>query len=350
MRATTIEHRREGRPEGGASRSNRFRLTAWIVAGSFLLAGALACGENLPDDPFPDDPPEDLPPGPVGPGDEPTDDPPADDPPVDDPPVDDPPADDPPVDDPVDDPPADDPPIDDPPVDDPPTDDPPIDDPPVDDPPADDPPADDPPADPTGLPDLALSTSRTANTFSVGWEFFPADSCAFAEGCLQGTGWRRLLRFATEIQNIGDADVHLGDPVTQPDLFEYDACHGHFHLLASMSYRLLDEDGVDRVPGFKQSFCWGDIVRVAGVDGPETPNFPMSDEVCNENQGLTRGWADVYWADLDCQFLDITGLPPGTYTFRATVNENGLIEESDYTNNTIEILVEISETSGPPTD
>jgi hypothetical protein len=201
----------------------------------------------------------------------------------------------------------------------------------------------DPPPPPSGeaLPDLILAHARTANTLSIGWEFFPENACAFAEGCLQGTGWRRLLRFATEIQNAGDADLHLGDPRHQTDLFEYDACHGHYHLLASMAYRLLDGAGNDMVPGYKQSFCWGDVERVPHLDGPTTPNYPMTDHVCNENQGLTRGWADIYFSDLDCQFLDITDVPPGIYTLRATVNDNALLEESDYSNNTIEVVVEI---------
>ena len=41
--------------------------------------------------------------------------------------------------------------------------------------------------------------------------------------------------------------------------------------------------------------------------------FPQYDCVF---QGLSAGWADVYSSDLDCQWLDVTGVPEGDYLLR----------------------------------
>src|SRR5712675_1920093 len=58
-------------------------------------------------------------------------------------------------------------------------------------------------------------------------ETFTSNDCAVMECAVPGT--RRLLRFDTETHNIGDADLVLGDPTTNP-LFHYDPCHNHYHL------------------------------------------------------------------------------------------------------------------------
>jgi len=57
---------------------------------------------------------------------------------------------------------------------------------------------------------------------------------------------------------------------------------------------------------------------------------------CNY-QGISVGWEDVYTADLDCQWVDITDIPLGSYWLYLEVNPviNGtrLFAESDYANN-----------------
>lgn len=57
---------------------------------------------------------------------------------------------------------------------------------------------------------------------------------------------------------------------------------------------------------------------------------------CN-NQGISVGWQDVYVANLDCQWIDITGITLGSYWLYVEINPvvNGAraFTESDYTNN-----------------
>jgi hypothetical protein len=99
-----------------------------------------------------------------------------------------------------------------------------------------------------------------------------------------------------------------------------------------------DWDYEDGVPlpavGYKQAFCWVDHHRVSG-------NKPLRFDSCNTNQGISVGWADVYVRGLDCQWIDIEGLPGGNYQLRVAVNEGQLIPESDYTNNATRIKVHI---------
>ena len=88
-----------------------------------------------------------------------------------------------------------------------------------------------------------------------------------------------------------------------------------------------DQSGqtVPGITGLKQAFCWLDSQRVQG-SAPAHYN-------CS-NQGITAGWSDVYGRTLDCQWIDITGLPAGNYQMRASVNDtHTIVTESNYANN-----------------
>ena len=66
------------------------------------------------------------------------------------------------------------------------------------------------------------------------------------------------------------------------------------------------------------------------------------------NQGLQSGWADLYFSSLDCQWIDITGIPDGTYTLRLTGNPDqstALEDPNNFGNNVVEIQVVL--TGGP---
>jgi hypothetical protein len=77
------------------------------------------------------------------------------------------------------------------------------------------------------------------------------------------------------------------------------------------------------VVGRKQGFCIEGVVRVAGS---------AADTYTCANQGLAPGWEDIYAAGLGCQWLDVTGVPPGDYTLRITVNGSRLFPESNFDN------------------
>jgi hypothetical protein len=180
------------------------------------------------------------------------------------------------------------------------------------------------------LPDLAVDEVELQRSMMFETRNFPPDDCAVFEGCVDGTGMRKLLRFSTVTPNYGPGDVFLGDPLDNP-LFIYSACHNHYHFEQYASYRLRDMSGNVIARGHKQAFCLVDLWQVPGLGGDPRPQFPTC-----EFQGISAGWADIYHRGLDCQWVDITAVPPGRYILEVEVNpsrSSGPIEEHNYQNN-----------------
>nr|KAG5693697.1 hypothetical protein BaRGS_008339 [Batillaria attramentaria] len=53
----------------------------------------------------------------------------------------------------------------------------------------------------------------------------------------------------------------------------------------------------------------------------------------NSSRGLSVNCSDNYLWDIDCQWIDITDIEPGSYTFLIEVNPSLLVAELDYDNN-----------------
>ncbi|MCX4242765.1 lysyl oxidase family protein [Paraliomyxa miuraensis] len=171
-------------------------------------------------------------------------------------------------------------------------------------------------------------------------QFFLDNSCEILEGCVPEPGWRRLLRFDTRTPNAGSRDLALGVPSNHPDLFHWSECHGHYHFDGYAYYDLLDGMGNVVATGHKQAFCLLDW-------SPWAWNDFGGDYTCS-NQGISLGWEDVYGSYLDCQYVDITDVPPGDYVLRVSVNQPlpeaavAPLIERDYDNNVLEVPVTIT--------
>lgn len=168
---------------------------------------------------------------------------------------------------------------------------------------------------------------------------FGASSCEVMEGCTVA-GDRRLLRFDLLTPNIGEADLYLGAPTRAgrpPDMFEFGTCHNHWHLRGYADYRLFDMAGVEVGRGHKQSFCLLDTARYMGM----STDLPAASRYNCGNQGIHAGWYDLYGRSLDCQYVDITDVPPGTYRLRAQVNAERVVAESRYDDNEVFMTVVI---------
>jgi hypothetical protein len=179
-------------------------------------------------------------------------------------------------------------------------------------------------------PDLFVDEAYLESSFVFGARNFKATDCAVQEGCVGGTGRRKLLRFSVATPNIGSSDLVLGPPQDNPGLFIWSPCHGHYHLNGYATYELLDASGQVVVVGRKQAFCLEDVSAYSSDAGPAKYS-------CT-NQGISIGWEDIYGSSLDCQWLDVTSVSPGNYFVRVTVNPvrsdgTRLLTESDYSNN-----------------
>jgi hypothetical protein len=181
-----------------------------------------------------------------------------------------------------------------------------------------------------GKPELSVDPAAF-NPFITTQTFGPND-CEIEEGTIT-VGTKKLLRFTTRSRNLGTADLVLGNPANSA-LFEFGACHGHYHFRSFAEYRLLDQTcGLVRT-GKKVGFCLMDITRInAGAN-------PSARYNCS-NQGIQAGWADIYSANLSGQWIDITGLPAGNYILEVTIDPLNIIDELDETNNTARVNVTI---------
>jgi hypothetical protein len=197
-------------------------------------------------------------------------------------------------------------------------------------------------------PDLVVLEDVVKSSFILS-SINNTDPCFIEEGCLRGFGMRNLVRFDTHIKNIGEADYFIGltpsSPTTPSSQFVWDPCHNHWHYLGYAEYLLFDADGNYVPVGSKTGFCVLDLECDDGGDGKYT---------C-QNMGITAGCGDIYERSLDCQWIDITGLAAGQYTFVMRVNWDqspdklGRVEK-DFTNNWAQACFQLSYSSNGAPD
>jgi Lysyl oxidase len=142
------------------------------------------------------------------------------------------------------------------------------------------------------------------------YRYIGEGSCALAEACVGGTGWRRLLQFnaseknvGTEPINVGNVDYFVDDPENPTPnanhhVYQFSACHGHYHFnyFATFTY------GGDSGLGSKRAFCLESVARYSNHEYSPTWS-PYSD--CSF-QGISPGWGDQYNAGIECQWVDVT--------------------------------------------
>lgn len=186
-----------------------------------------------------------------------------------------------------------------------------------------------------GLPDLIPDPyAIQAGTYVQRMQMY-ALRCAAEENCLARSAYvpgirdidfRVLLRFPQKVKNQGTADFLPLKPRYQ---WDWHSCHQHYHSMDAFSnYDLLDIiSGRKVAEGHKASFCLEDT----GCD----PGFRRRYACTSHTQGLSPGCHDTYAANIDCQWIDITDVPPGNYILQVTVNPNFHVLESDFTNNIV---------------
>lgn len=158
-------------------------------------------------------------------------------------------------------------------------------------------------ASPSGA-DLQVLSAGLENHRMI-YRYVEPGSCAIEEGCVGGSGWRRLLQFDASVQNIGAHPVHIGDvspqsAAVQHNMFEFSACHGHMHFSHYGSFRF--EAGPEPL-GSKRAFCLESVSRYENDE--ETP---LTHPYGCDYQGIAAGWGDDYIAGIECQWIDVTSI------------------------------------------
>ena len=149
-------------------------------------------------------------------------------------------------------------------------------------------------------PDLRVVSGDLQNSRII-YRYFAPNSCALAEACVNGSGWRRLLQFDATAHNLSAAPLNIGPIVAEnplTNMFEYNSCHAHFHFQNYGEFQL----GESSQPS-KQAFCIESTSRFSNNE-----LSPLTHPYTCANQGIQAGWVDEYGAGLDCQWIDITDL------------------------------------------
>ncbi|MCA1591952.1 MAG: hypothetical protein LC754_04730 [Acidobacteria bacterium] len=231
---------------------------------------------------------------------------------------------------------------------------------------------------PRSKPDLIVDQAALRQHWVVRVEDLPANFCSVQEGNVT-PGTHTLLRFTVSTPNIGTADLALGDPndhiAANDGLYEFASCHGHFHFRHYATYELIDPTTGYVWRAAKRGFCMIDIERYKAYtgDADNKPHYSSCGAVgIAGNQGISKGWSDVYVWQLGGQYFVLDGgdgqapVPPGDYIIRVTVNpgyvptssepcryadplRSGVchqLPESDFENNVNQITITIPDHPG----
>ena len=183
-------------------------------------------------------------------------------------------------------------------------------------------------------PDMTVDRYLLRVSGLVERQYFTTTDCNYVEGCTKIPGLRKLFKVDVGLVNIGKGDLVIGAPEDHPGLFVWSPCHQHYHMKTMVHYRLLNMNFAPVTTGRKQAFCLRDNYPYLNTAGASTGYN------CGY-QGITRGWEDVYDKSLDCQYLDVTGVPPGQYYLEVEVNPLHVFDEATYSNNKVMVRVTI---------
>ena len=95
-----------------------------------------------------------------------------------------------------------------------------------------------------GVADLELLRQELMDDVWIDERLITEDSCVLREGCVRGPGLRRLLRCSVATAHVGTADLFMGRPQANEELFVYSGCHEHFHFESYANYQL-SQNGVE---------------------------------------------------------------------------------------------------------
>ncbi|MCA9692401.1 MAG: hypothetical protein KC636_22570 [Myxococcales bacterium] len=164
-------------------------------------------------------------------------------------------------------------------------------------------------------PDLkVLTTGEGLNDNRVLYKYIPEDHCAVVEGCVGGSGWRRLLVFDSHDHNVGGEPLHIGEvdyfveglggELIDRNVYSYSACHDHYHFQYYGDFSFSAE-GASQVQ--KNGFCLESTDRLSNNE-----SSPLHTDYGCHFQGVSPGWGDLYGSSLTCNWVDITEVDTST--------------------------------------
>jgi len=157
---------------------------------------------------------------------------------------------------------------------------------------------------------------------------------------------------------VADQVIHGSDGTTRtvPDVgrlrYVYSEDHDHWHLLGFDHYELRRAGNYKLfAPDQKTGFCLGDRYDTDATSQlPGEPSQEFYTGYCGRThtellslvEGISVGYGDVYFANLEGQFVDVTGAPAGQYYLVHRVNADGKLVETDYSNDAASLLIQLA--------
>ncbi len=153
---------------------------------------------------------------------------------------------------------------------------------------------------------------------------------------------RRSMKVNQRIYKVGGGHItlHTDASLRFTDVGEYfGGSYWKVHQLARFELRKVQADGklgpVLRTSP-KLNYCLRDLERTRpGKRSPRTRHYPGCDQdpsIHRDVLGTSVGWSDIYPADYDKQYIDVSGLR-GCFAFAMTVDPKGLLFESNEKDN-----------------
>jgi glucose/arabinose dehydrogenase len=191
------------------------------------------------------------------------------------------------------------------------------------------------------------------------------------------------LGFASAVSNVGDGPLVINghrsgleaDTMVADQLVERDGApqevlpgagqlqyvvapdHRHWHLLGFDRYELRRAGGrAVAVSDRKTGFCLGDRYPILSRSLPAAPPQPVYTSRCGLEdpgllgiqEGISVGYGDDYKANLEGQYLSLSGLRSGRYVLVHHVNGDRRLRELDYGNNAASLLLQLRWRRGQP--
>jgi hypothetical protein len=209
------------------------------------------------------------------------------------------------------------------------------------------------------LPNLRpVPAWNLTTTSSAGRDYlsFTADVWNAGPSRLDVQGIRRTgTGIMDATQNLYDAQGHeVGSLPAGTMQWDPRPGHLHWHFTNFASYRLLDADQVEVVRSQKEAFCLAntDPIDLFVPNANWRPNATDLHSACGNEQStsvrevLEVGSGDTYTQTLPGQSFDITGLPNGTYYVEIIANPDGVLHETDTTDNVALRRIQLGGTAG----
>jgi hypothetical protein len=126
--------------------------------------------------------------------------------------------------------------------------------------------------------------------------------------------------------------------------------HRHWHLLGFERYELTRRDGRVLVRDRKTGFCLGDRYAVGSAAGAHYQSRCGLGQpaVLGVTQGISPGFGDAYAANLEGQYVTLTGVPAGRYVLVHRVNTDRRLHEQRFDNNAASVSIALRWRAGVP--